>query len=106
MIQEFEPCQDNIDVREKEVDEEGDVQILEPVAEPTKKKRGAVGKKKALGKKRATKVKVEGEGGEEEEGDKQKNWLDSEVEHLIALQGDMHPKFQKNAKKTRYIMIS
>jgi hypothetical protein len=46
------------------------VQIVEPTTEPTKKKRGAVGKKKALAKKRATKVKVEGE---EEEGEKKKN---------------------------------
>jgi hypothetical protein len=105
LVQEFEPYQDNIGVREKEVDEEGDVQIVEPAAEPTKKKKGAIGKKKALTKKRVTKVKVEGEGeGEEEEeeegeGEKKKKWLDNEVEHLIALRGEMHPEFEKNAKK-------
>jgi hypothetical protein len=101
LIQEFEPYQDNIDVRGKEVDEEGDVQIVEPIAESTKKKRGAVGKKKTPTKKRTTKVKVEGEEGEEEEGEaeKKKNWLDNKVEQLIALRGEMHPKFEKNAKK-------
>jgi hypothetical protein len=36
---------------------------------------------------------------EEGEGEKKKKWLDNEVEHLIALRGEMHPEFEKNAKK-------
>jgi hypothetical protein len=73
LIQEFEPYQNNINVKGKEVDEEGDVQIVEPTTEPTKKKRGAIGKKKALTKKRATKMEVEGKEGEEEELAKQRS---------------------------------
>lgn len=44
-------------------------------------------------KNRITKVKVE----EEEKGEKKK--LDNEVEHLIAFQRKMQPKFEKNTKK-------
>jgi hypothetical protein len=37
---------------------------------------------------------------ENEEGDKaRKNWVDGEVLHLIALRGELEPKFAKNAKK-------
>jgi hypothetical protein len=63
------------------------VQIVEPITESIKKKRGGVRKKKALAKKRTTKVKVEGKEREEKEGEgkKKKKWLDSKVEHLIAL---------------------
>ena len=87
LIGEFEPCEDNIDVGGKEVDEGSDVQIVEPSAKPLNKKRDAVGKKKAPTKRRATKVNVKRE--EKEEGEKKKNWLDNEVEHLIALRGEM-----------------
>ena len=100
MIQAFEPCEDNIDVRRKEVDEGSDVQIAEPLAKPTNKKRDAIGKQIAPAKKRATKVKVKGEEDEKEgEGEKKKNWLDNKVEYLIALQGEKHLQFEKNAKE-------
>jgi hypothetical protein len=100
LIQEFEPCEDNIDVRRKEVDEGRDVQIAEPLAKPTNKKRDAIGKKIAPAKKRATKVKVKGEDKKEErEGEKKKNWLDNKVEYLIALRGEKHLEFEKNAKE-------
>ncbi|KAG0572580.1 hypothetical protein KC19_VG107200 [Ceratodon purpureus] len=34
-----------------------------------------------------------------EDDDNKRNWLDSEVETLIQLRGEMQPEFQKNAKK-------
>ena len=84
----------------REIEEENDVEIEEQPIETTRKKRGPIAKKKAPAKRRATKVKVEGEEGEEEdEGEKKKNWLDSEVEQLISMRGEMHTKFEKNAKK-------
>ena len=30
---------------------------------------------------------------------KEKNWLDSEVEQLVSMCGEMHIEFEKNAKK-------
>jgi hypothetical protein len=40
---------------------------------------------------------------EDEEGEKvekaRKNWVDGELLHLIALQGEMEIEFTKNAKK-------
>ena len=47
-------------------------------------------------------MKVEGEEEEEEdegEKEKKKKWLDNEVEYLISMCGEMHTKFEKNAKK-------
>ena len=35
----------------------------------------------------------------DEDDDNKRNWLDSEVETLIALKGEMQPEFVKNAKK-------
>ncbi len=94
----------------REVEEENDVEIVERPIEtvskkrgPEAKKRGPIAKKKVPAKKRATKVKVEGEEGEEEE--KKKNWLDSEVEHLISMRGEMHSEFEKNAKKQGKLQI-
>ena len=78
------------------------VEIVEQPIEITRKKRGPIAKKKAPAKRRATKVKVECEEGEEEnegEGEKKKNWLDKEVKQLISMRGEMHTKFEKNAKK-------
>ena len=31
--------------------------------------------------------------------DKKKNWPDSDVEQFIAIRGEMHGEFEKNAKK-------
>ena len=58
---EFKPCEDNIDVGEKEVNEGSDVRIVGPSTKPINKKIDAVGKKKAPATSRTTKVKVEGE---------------------------------------------
>ena len=49
----------------REIEEENDVEIVERPIETTRKKRGPIAKKKAPAKRRATKVKVEGEEGEE-----------------------------------------
>jgi len=104
LIGEFEPCEDSIDVGRKEVNEGSNVQIVEPSAKPLNKKMDVVRKKKTLAKRTATKVKVEGEE-EKKKGEKKKNWLDSKVEHLIALGGEMQPEFEKNAKKQGVSLI-
>ena len=59
----------------REIEEENDVEMVERPIEITRKKGGPIAKKKTLAKRRATKVKVEGEEGEEDEGegDKKKN---------------------------------
>ena len=36
---------------------------------------------------------------DEDDDDNKRNWLDSKVEMLIALKGEMQPEFIKNAKK-------
>ena len=66
-------------VDDDKVDEE--VEVLEE--EP---------KQKLQRKGKAKQVKVE-------DDDSKRNWLDSEVETLIALKGEMQPDFIKNAKK-------
>ena len=66
-------------VGEDRVDEECEVLVAEP-----EKKRQKKGKSKE--------IKVA-------EEDNKRNWLDSEVEALIALKGEMQPEFIKNAKK-------
>jgi hypothetical protein len=42
---------------------------------------------------------------DEDDNDK-RHWLDSEVETLIALKGEMQPEFVKNAKKQGMYLIS
>ena len=66
-------------VREDGVDEECEVLLMEP-------------KTKCQRKSKAKDVKLE-------EDDSKRNWLDSEVEALIALKGEMQPDFIRNAKK-------
>ena len=66
-------------VREDGVDEECKVLAVEP-------------KKKRQKESKAKEVKLE-------EDDNKRNWLDSEVEVLIALKGGMQPDFIRNARK-------
>ena len=63
----------------EEVDEDCEVLAEEP-------------KKKRQKKSKAKQIKVE-------EDDNKRNWLDSKVEALIGLKGEMQPDFIKNTKK-------
>ena len=78
----------NFGVDDDKVDEE--VEVLE---EEPKKKRQRKGK--------AKQVKVE-------DDDSNHNWLDNEVETLIALKGEMQPDFIKNAKNKvrKYVLCN
>jgi hypothetical protein len=91
LIGESKPCQNNLDVGEKEVEEHKDCKILEP----TKKGRGGPTQKKTPAKKRAKMMKFE----EEDMEEKKRNWLDNDVEQLIAIRGEMFVEFERNAKK-------
>ena len=42
----------------------------------------------------------------DEDDDNKRHWLDSEVETLIALKGEMQPEFVKNAKKQGMYLMS
>ena len=87
----IQPCDNNLDVGGKEAQDEEDCQIVEP----TKKRRFGPVKKKTPTKKKSKKEEVE----EEDMVDKKKNWPNNDVEHLIAIRGEMHGEFEKNAKK-------
>ena len=91
LVGEIKPCDNNLDVRGKEVQDEEDCQIVEP----TKKRRSRPVKKKTPTKKKSKKEEVE----EDNMIDKKKNWPNSDVEQLIAIRSEMHRQFEKNAKK-------
>ena len=77
LVGEIQPCNNNLDVGGKEAQDEEDCHIVEP----TKKRRSGPVKKKTPTKKKSKKEEVE----EEDMVDKKKNWLDSDVEQLIAI---------------------
>ena len=77
LVGEIQPCDNNLDVGGKETLDEEDCQIVEP----SKKRKSGPGKKKTPTKKKSKKEEVE----EEDMVDKKKNWLDSDVEQLIAI---------------------
>ena len=73
---------------ERKRDEE-DVQIISPPP-PKKPRKNA---------KKIVEIK-------DEDDDAKRHWLDSEVETLIALKGEMQPEFVKNAKKQGMYLMS